>query len=215
MIENSLNELFQSAYKTSHNTESALIRLQNDVLRAIDDGRCVILLLLDLLAAYNTVDHEILLSRLSSCYGIEGTVHKWFRSYLCDRMQFVVIENAKSSSRPLTCERTTGICSWPILYLLYTTPLGDISYHMYADDTHIYLTFKSSVLGDMEHERVEACVRDIYRWMLYNNLKINNDKTELDFALKVSSTAVVGIGDCWPLASLPISICAEHRGCVR
>ena len=56
-----------------------------------------------------------------------------------------------------------------------------ILYHVYADDTQIYLTFKSSVLGDMElsRERVEACVRDIYRWMLYNNLKMNNDKTEL------------------------------------
>ena len=71
--------------------------------------------------------------------------------------------------------------------LLYTAPLGDIMrrhgilYHMYADDKQIYLTFKSSVLGDMElsRERVETCVRDIYRWMLYNNLKMNNDKTEL------------------------------------
>ena len=56
-----------------------------------------------------------------------------------------------------------------------------ISYHMCADNTQIYLTFKSSVLGDVElsHERVEACVRDIYWWMLYNNLKMNNDKTEL------------------------------------
>ena len=71
--------------------------------------------------------------------------------------------------------------------MLYTTPLSDamhchgISYHMYAGDTQIYLTFKSSVLGDMELscEWVEACVRDIYRWMLYNNLKMNDDKTEL------------------------------------
>ena len=106
LCENSLHELFQSAYKTAHSTESTLIRVQNDVLRAIDDDRCVILLLLDLSAAFDTVDHEILLSRLSNCYGIKGTVHKWFRSYLCHRTQSVVIENAKSSSR-----RTTGICS--------------------------------------------------------------------------------------------------------
>ena len=76
LCDNNLQELFQSAYKNGHSTESALIRVQNDVLRAIDDDKRVILLLLDLSASFDTVDHGILLSRLSMCYGIEGTVHK-------------------------------------------------------------------------------------------------------------------------------------------
>ena len=65
---NNLDELFQSAYKAGHSTETALLRVQNDVLRAIDNGGCVMLLLLDLSAAFDTVDHSIFLSRLKFWY---------------------------------------------------------------------------------------------------------------------------------------------------
>ena len=67
-----LVEMFQSAYKISHSTEPALLKVQNDILRAVDDNRAVILLLLDLSAAFDTVDHSILLSRLYHRFGIRG-----------------------------------------------------------------------------------------------------------------------------------------------
>ena len=100
---NNLDELFQSAYKAGHSTETALLRVQNDVLRAIDNGGCVMLLLLDLSAAFDTVDHSILLSRLSNSFGIAGAVYHWLQSYLSGRTQFVAVGNARSSCRPLTC----------------------------------------------------------------------------------------------------------------
>ena len=70
--ENKLEEIFQSAYKVGYSTESALLRVHNDVLFALDDGRCLMLVLLDLSAPFDRVDHGILLSRLSQCIGAQG-----------------------------------------------------------------------------------------------------------------------------------------------
>ena len=101
--ENKLEEIFQSAYKVGHSTESALLRVHNDVLRALDDGKCVMLVLLNLSAAFATVDHGILLSRRSQCIGIQGSAYTWFESYLSSRSQFVQIRDTSSSVRQLTC----------------------------------------------------------------------------------------------------------------
>ena len=83
---NQLNEPLQSAYKLFHSCETALVRVHNDILRAIDDRHCVILLLLDLSAAFDTVDHDILLTRLKSKFSICGTALEWFRSYLTKKI---------------------------------------------------------------------------------------------------------------------------------
>ena len=88
-----LIELFQSAYRASHSIETALTRVHNDVLRTIDDGQCVILVFLDLSAAFDTVDHYILLNRLYHCFGIGGKALTWFRSYLLNKTQFVYVNN--------------------------------------------------------------------------------------------------------------------------
>ena len=77
---NDLGETYQSAYKRNHSTETALIRVHSDIAMAIDQHDSVILVLLDLSAAFDTVDHGILLSRLSNRFGITGTVLEWFRS---------------------------------------------------------------------------------------------------------------------------------------
>ena len=85
---NQLNEPLQSAYKPFHSCETVLVRVHNDILVAIDKRHCVMLLLLDLSAAFDTVDHDILLTRLHSKYSISGIALEWFRSYLTNRSQF-------------------------------------------------------------------------------------------------------------------------------
>ena len=88
----------QSAYRDKHSTETALIKVQNDILSALDAGSSAILLMLDLPAAFDTIDHDILLSRLCNVYGITGNALDWFRSYLTGRIQHVDIENAVSGA---------------------------------------------------------------------------------------------------------------------
>ena len=98
LIRNNLREKYQSAYKMFHSTETALLRVFNDLLNALDDGNICILTLLDLSAAFDTIDHDILLSRLNTTFGISGSVLKWFESYLNGRTNRVKIGNNFSQS---------------------------------------------------------------------------------------------------------------------
>ena len=93
-----LYELFspvQSAYRPNHSTETALVKIFNDLLLAPDDGKVSVLTLLDLSAAFDTIDHNILLHRLEHAFGIMGTALSWIRSYLSDRDQTVVVNGLK------------------------------------------------------------------------------------------------------------------------
>ena len=87
---------------------------------------CCVLLLLDLSAAFDTVDHDILLTRLHSKYSISGIALEWFRSYLTNRSQFALIEGCRSQSRELKCGVPQGSVLVLILYVLHTAPLADI-----------------------------------------------------------------------------------------
>ena len=91
-----LLEKYQSAYKKFHGTETALLKVQNDILCTVDNKHVVFLVLLDLSAAFDTIDHDILLSRLQS-KGVKGSAIKWITSYLSCRSQAVSIENDMSS----------------------------------------------------------------------------------------------------------------------
>ena len=84
----------QSAYKPNHSVETALVCVQNDILRAMDNQNIVIMLLLDLSAAFDTVDHNVMLQRLTHDVGVGQTALKWFKSYMSDRVQAVHINGS-------------------------------------------------------------------------------------------------------------------------
>ena len=186
LINNSLFDPLQSAYRDKHSTETALIKVQNDILSALAAGSPAILLMLDLSAAFDTIDHDILLSRLCNVYGITGDTLDWFRSYLTGRIQRVVIEDYVSVDQELAFGVPQGSVLGPRIYCMYTKPVSDIiqrhglSHHSYAGDTQLYTTMDHSN-NDWRDGlvRIELCVSEIREWMKQNMLKLNDDKTEL------------------------------------
>ena len=141
---------FQSGFRANHSTESALLRVYNDLLRNADMGRVSLLVLLDLSAAFDTIDHNVLLERLSSRLGITGTALQWFRSYLSGRLQSIDVNGQRSSEVPLKYGVPQGSALGPVLFTVYTLPLADViakhnlGFHFYADDTQLYLCFDPS-----------------------------------------------------------------------
>ena len=123
MQENELYGKVQSAYRKCYSTETALLRVQNDVLRALDCRKDVILVLLDLSAAFDTVDHHILLKRLRDRYGIRGEVLQWFKSYLSERKQCVAVGNSLSKDHHLECGVPQESVSGPFEFTIYSAPL--------------------------------------------------------------------------------------------
>uniref|UniRef100_A0A8C6LN66 Reverse transcriptase domain-containing protein n=1 Tax=Nothobranchius furzeri TaxID=105023 RepID=A0A8C6LN66_NOTFU len=180
---NALFEEFQSGFREYHSTETALVRVTNDILMASDKNLESVLVLLDLSAAFDTVDQNVLLGRLEHVVGIKGTSLGWFKSYLSDRFHFVNVHDKSSSYSRVTCGVPQGSVLGTIVFTIYMLPIGKIirqhgiNSHCYADDTQLCLSInpdQSNRLG-----RLQAYLEDIKNWMTQNCLLLNQDKTEV------------------------------------
>ena len=192
MRENNFQDPMQSAYRSGHSIETALLRVHSDIVSAIDKERGVFLILLDLSAPFDTVDHTILLSFLKDYIGIDGPALKLFETYLTNRTQCVFIKGVLSELSELAYGVPQGSVLGPIAFCIYTIPLGailrhyKIQYYIYADDTQLYFSFDLDS-HDEVLTTISTCISDIRTWMIQNKLKINDDKTE--FLLITSSRA--------------------------
>ena len=124
--ENNIYEDFQSGFRANHSTETALAKVTNDLLIASDQGFVSVLVLLDLSAAFDTIDHQILLQRLEQLISIKGTALNWFKSYFSDRFQFVLINDESSVRTKVNHGVPQGSVLSPILFSLYMLSLGNI-----------------------------------------------------------------------------------------
>ena len=145
-------------------TETTLLFVHDHLIKAMSLQQVTCLTLLDLSAAFDTIDHSILLERLFSWFGITSTALSWIKPYLLNRSFYVNIENTKSSLFQLLY----GVPQWsvlgPLLFILYTTPLSTIitnssaNHHLYADDTQLFLSFSAADfsynISHLEHTTV-------------------------------------------------------------
>eukprot|EP00745_Piridium_sociabile_P023788 TRINITY_DN3715_c0_g1_i1.p1 TRINITY_DN3715_c0_g1~~TRINITY_DN3715_c0_g1_i1.p1 ORF type:complete len:1177 (-),score=226.07 TRINITY_DN3715_c0_g1_i1:25-3555(-) len=177
-------EPFQSAYRAFHSTETALLRVVNDLLWACDRGEVSVLSLLDLSAAFDTIDHQILLHRLQTSFGLSGTVLKWFASYLQERTQTVVVQGHKSKVTTLNYGVPQGSVLGPVLFTVYVQSLSqvirqfDVQYHMFADDTQLQQSARPAQFSQML-ETAQETIESVKGWMTVNKLKMNDEKTEI------------------------------------
>ena len=172
---NYLGEPLQSSYKRHHSTKTAK-----------ENNKAVLMVLLDMSAAFDTVDHDILLDRLESKFGIKHMVKSWFSTYLRDRVTKVSIDGDSSDNYIMRYSLPQKSIIGPHGFILYTSPVGnimrsfDISFHAYADDLQLYAEFDPRSEGDCERvlARLSSCIDVINEWMILSTLRLNQDKTE-------------------------------------
>jgi hypothetical protein len=172
----------QSAYRKNHSTETCIVKTLSDIYKSIEAGTSTLAVSLDLSAAFDTVCHSTLLSRLQNSFGISGTVLEWISSYISGRSQFISVGVNKSSSNLLNFGVPQGSALGPLLFTTYTSPTHHLvstfglSQQQYADDTIIYISLeKSNYLCSLAN--LENCLSALRLWFAQNSLTINPSKS--------------------------------------
>ena len=175
---NNLVTNFQHAYRAGHSTSTALIQMTDDWLKAIDNSMLVGAVLLDFSAAFDVLDHFLLVEKLK-CYGFNSSALKWIRSYLSHRSQKVYLNGSLSTSRGLDCGVPQGSCLGPLLFSVYTNDLSwatkSATTVLFADDSTLYCAAKSC---DILNEVLSRELKIVHDWVVCNRLVLNISKTK-------------------------------------
>ena len=204
--DNSLLPGFQSAYRTGFSTETTLLKLCNDILLAMDNQKVTALVSIDLSAAFDTIDSKVLLNILQNNFHVQGSCLDWFRSYLSERSQQVIINDSLSLHHELKYGVPQGSCAGPVLFTDYASTINTVMSHheakimAYADDHTIYLSFKpNNELASIDS--IQNCLTEIKNWM--NNMKLVMNDSKSDIIIFGSSpqlrklvSTTISVGSC-------------------
>ena len=173
---------FQSAYRHGHSTKTALLWVVNNLNASMESGSCSVLISLDISAAFDTINIDLLLQRLESDFGIVGMASAWLRSYLINRACYVAIGDCKSDIWTCDSGVPQGSVLEPLLFSAYVSPLSRIldqfriKHHQYADDTQLYTEVRSTDPSKLQS--LSDCVGALTYWFLPNGLQLNSGKSE-------------------------------------
>jgi hypothetical protein len=177
---------YMSAYRPGYCTETALLKVCNDILCNMDKQHITALIAVDLSAAFDTVHHGVLIEVLSNLFGLNETAREWMVSYLEGRTTEVQINATQSERRPLPYSVPQGSCAGPTLYNIYASTLQEhiLPFHVnlmgYADDHAAYDSFASASRQQEDScmQNIQGCLEEVRSWMSLNRLKMNDSKTE-------------------------------------
>ena len=183
IITNELLDNNQCAYRPGYSTETALLATQDMLWSAHEQGFVSALILTDLSAAFDTVDHRVLLRRLKTCFSIKGPALSWFQSYLSERSFRVSHNGATSSHRLIDCGVPQGSVLGPLLFSCYVSPIRDVISKIhgvvhisYADDLQVIVSARSSAACQLIASHSVEIIRS---WLVRNGLAFNDSKLEL------------------------------------
>jgi hypothetical protein len=169
----------QFGFREKHSTEMSIITLIDRIISTLEKGHYTIGIFLDFSKAFDTVNHDILLSKLNK-YGIRGVANDWIRSYLSNRQQYALINNHKSNHVPINCGVPQGSILGPLLFLIYINNLPNFSSKLtsilFADDSNLFSD--SSNLPDLQ-SKINEEMPKLVEWLKANRLSLNIGKTHL------------------------------------
>ena len=167
----------QFGFRKNNSTAYALLQITERIKESIDNGKFGCAIFIDLRKAFDTVNHDILISKLEH-YGIRGELLNWFHSYLNNRKQYVFFNGESSELRNMNCGVPQGSVLGPLLFLIYINDLPNVSkilnFYLFADDTNIY--YESADLQKLEN-KINKELKKLYLWLNVNRLSLNTDKT--------------------------------------